>query len=310
MRESAQFYLDFLIEDPATGYLITGPSNSPENNYRTADGQVARVCLGPAMDTQIIRDLFSNCIRASEILDVDETLRQELAETRERLAPDQIGRHGQLQEWLLEDYDEPEPGHRHMSHLYALHPGDAITPESTPELAAAARKTLERRIAHGGGHTGWSRAWMINFFARLHDGDAAHENLVALLDKSTMPNLFDDHPPFQIDGNFGAAAGIVEMLLQSHTGKIHLLPALPEAWPDGSVTGLRARDGFEVNIRWNSGRLEEAQIRSDYGRPCTVHASEPIVVFHEQTRLAKENESFDTHVGGVYRVQPAKDVME
>ena len=304
MREAALFYLDFLIEDPDTGHLVTGPSNSPENNYRTADGQVARVCLAPAMDTQIIRDLFGNCIRASKILDTDEPFRTKLAEASARLAPNAIGRHGQLQEWLLEDYDEPEPGHRHISHLYALHPGDAITPTETPELAAAARQTLERRIAHGSGHTGWSRAWMVNFFARLHDGNAAYDNLTALLQRSTMPNLFGDHPPFQIDGNFGAAAGVAEMLLQSHNGRIHLLPALPDAWQEGKVSGLRARDGFEVDIRWKDGQLIEASVRSDYGQPCIIKANIPIRVYREDDLVAEHNTRFETVTGGIYQARP------
>lgn len=305
MRESALFYLDFLVEDPKTGFLVTGPSNSPENSYRTADGQTARVCLGPAMDVQIIRDLFTNCIHAAEILGIQDPDVESMKEARERLAPNKIGKHGQLQEWLLEDYDEPEPGHRHMSHLYALHPGEAITPQATPELSRAARITLERRLAHGGGHTGWSRAWMINFFARLHDGNAAHENLRALLEKSTMPNLFDDHPPFQIDGNFGGAAAVAEMLLQSHDGVVRLLPSLPDAWPNGSVQGLRARGGFEVDITWKAGRLVEALLRSDYGQPCIVNAPIPVTVHEGSKNITENGASFATEKGVVYSVRPA-----
>jgi len=258
MRGAALFFLDTLQSDPATGELATNPSISPENQH----GHGAAICAGPAMDSQILRDLFDQVATAAAILDVDADFAAEVRRARARLAPDRIGAQGQLQEWR-EDWDAiaPEPDHRHVSHLYALFPSGQIDPERTPGLAAAARRSLELR---GDESTGWATAWRAALWARLGEGDHAHRILAFLLGPGrTYPNMFDAHPPFQIDGNFGGTRAIAEMLMHSRSDEIRLLPALPASWPDGSVTGLRARGRCRVDIRWRGGRIEEAVLTAE-----------------------------------------------
>ena len=314
MKEAARFVLDFLVEDPETGELVFGPSLSPENQYLDEKGLRSGLCMSPAGDTQIISGLFLRCLEAAEILNLDEEFSAEVTAAAARLPAMRIGRRGQLQEWR-EDHEEWEGGHRHVSHLFAVYPDSQITPRATPELATAARRAVELRIAEASDRSigGWSVAWLSLLWARFGEGAEAHDQLYGVLRKSTDISLLDLSPPggtnpltvFQIDGNLGAVAAACEMLLQSHDG-IELLPALPPAWPTGSVSGLRARGGFEVDLDWKDGLIVRAELRSTAGATCRLRNDGSLMVHRDGkpvvAKTLAEDLVFETESGGTYLI--------
>jgi alpha-L-fucosidase 2 len=307
LKGAVQFYLDSLVAEPSLGYLVTNPSNSPELDHHSG----VSICAGPTMDNQILRELFNGFAEASTVLGVDSDFRARALAARDRLAPMKVGSRGNIMEWLY-DWVETDPAHRHVSHLWGLHPGNQITKRGTPQLYTAARKTLELR---GDAGTGWSLAWKINYWARLEDGARARKLIGDLITTARLaPNMFDLHPPFQIDGNFGATSGIAEMLLQSHNGELNLLPALPSAWPSGRVSGLRGRGGYTVGITWTGGRASEALIQAD--RSGTLHLRSTLFTstFNvwdvtgnaaaATTRLETDAVQLSVQAGHAYRVSP------
>ena len=317
IKGAAEFSLDWLQKDK-NGYLVTMPSTSPENKYFYDGKKGGVVTTASTMDIGIIKDLFENTVEASKVLNTDLEFRQTVSQAADQLLPFKIGSKGQLQEWY-KDFEDEDPHHRHTSHLYALHPANLISPLNTPQLAEAAKKTLELRGDDG---TGWSLAWKVNMWARLLDGNHAYKlfkNQLRLTKENDTqynrhggcyPNLFDAHPPFQIDGNFAGTAGVIEMLMQSQNKEIHLLPALPDAWTDGEIKGITAKGNFTVAIKWNDGKMTQAKILSNNGGTCSVRSADPFII--EKLNIKSEKSSigysavFETKKGISYTLIPSK----
>ena len=306
MKQAALFFVDYMIEDE-NGRLIVSPSVSPENSYKTSFGTTGAICKGASMDSQIITELFKDVIESSEIIDTDKEFAEELKKLLEKIPQPKTGKYGQIQEWA-EDYDEVEVGHRHVSQLFGLFPGNLISVKSTPKLADAARATLIRRLIYEDGHFGWSYAWNMNMWARLGDGQMAFENLQKLFLYSLSPNLLNNYPPFQIDANLGSVAAIAEMIMQSQNDEIHLLPALPDRWSEGSVSGLCARGGFEVSIEWKDKKVVKAEIISHLGTVCKLRCASTVSVLSSDdkpinTKIENELICFETEKDKKYIIK-------
>ncbi|WP_432797162.1 glycoside hydrolase family 95 protein [Poriferisphaera sp. WC338] len=305
LKEAALFYLDYMEKDEK-GQLVCGLDSSPENRYKMTDGSEGSLAMGCTMSQQLVVDVFSNLLEAADVLDYNDGVITEVRDALPHVARTELTPDGRIAEWPW-PMDDALPGHRHISHLYELHPAGRISPQQTPELAGGARKTLEDRLAHGGGHTGWSLGWLINFYARLHDGDETYNMIMRLLREKTLKNLFDIHPPFQIDGNLGAPAGVAEMLIQSHGNEIILLPALPSTIPNGEIFSFRARGGFEISFSWADGKLTSATVLSKHGNTCTIRTgtSQTLSLKHASNTEAAPFSAiaFETQPNTTYELQ-------